>query len=639
MSHSRSSLRGGWRLERTVCCLFACIAAALFLLPRAGATEPASQGREIEKLIDQLTAVDQCDIGYATNVTGSKFAPVDDSRPPSPWGGTPSKTIRELVARASEAVPHLVRHLGDKRKTKLPFGPATFSGGDCYQCEYDWNPRTAREPPREVVRVGEGDFSKIGEYELPEEFTVTVGDLCFVALGEIVNRKFNAVRYQPSGLVVVNSTAYSPKLRAAATREWGTLTPEGHRKSLIADSQQPDNLDRACEALRRLSFYYPDTVETLALESLRKPYFCSSAVEDFVHDKLYATASDTERKRLYDEFIKKHGEPYRSAVLWQLSADFDRIKELGDVDWAQWKATGDMKAIPPNLLKQFFPGVNPKQPIFVDIRQWSDLAAIIDALSVYPSVAIDRAALKVFQRVGLGDRDAFEDDQIAKACARRLAGKGHDKEFEEFFVRRIHQIQERDWLNADGLKETLALVRGETFAAWLQGDQVTDAAMEHLARLKKLHRLYLDGPQVTDARLKYLEALRSLDGLEICNGQVTDAGLDRLQHLANLESLRLSGDRITDAGLVHIENLIKLERLYLHAPCITDAGLVHLKRLTNLRYLDLHDSHIMGPGLANLHGLTRLETLMPCGLGETKPPALKAAIEKLQKALPNTHVN
>ena len=94
--------------------------------------------------------------------------------------------------------------------------------------EYDYNERTAPGQPEGVNR-SEGPARNFDGHE------ILVGDLCFVALGQIVNRSFNAVRYQPTGGLIVSSPTKSKVLRDAVLKEWSGLTSDQHRKKLIDD--------------------------------------------------------------------------------------------------------------------------------------------------------------------------------------------------------------------------------------------------------------------------------------------------------------------------------------------------------------------------------------------------------------------
>jgi hypothetical protein len=70
----------------------------------------------------------------------------------------------------------------------------------------------------------------------------------------------------------------------------------------------------------------------------------------------------------------------------------------------------------------------------------------------------------------------------------------------------------------------------------LTGTQVTDADLEHLKGLTRLHALWLESTRVTDAGLEHLERLSNLRQLYLQNTRVTDAGVEKLkQALPNCE--------------------------------------------------------------------------------------------------------
>src|SRR6266446_5322149 len=112
----------------------------------------------------------------------------------------------ELVRRGPVALLELIKHLDDKRTTKLEVGnnpSGSQVGVDAFMFMYFSDEYDSRVP--HLIRGPspmEKDFS--GRY------TVKVADVCFVLIGQIVNRSLLAVRYQPSGGLVVNSPIEAP---------------------------------------------------------------------------------------------------------------------------------------------------------------------------------------------------------------------------------------------------------------------------------------------------------------------------------------------------------------------------------------------------------------------------------------------
>jgi len=161
---------------------------------------------QIADLIEKLPQTKELGFGYSAMFAGSQFLPRNDS---SQWstgvlGADPPKKSEPLmliVSRGAEAIPLLVKHLDDKRPTKIkPVSGMMWMG---WNDEYDYNSRSRPKPPKGVNR------DSFGEDHHPNTHQITVGDLCFVALGQIVNRNFSATRYQPTGGLIVNSPTYS----------------------------------------------------------------------------------------------------------------------------------------------------------------------------------------------------------------------------------------------------------------------------------------------------------------------------------------------------------------------------------------------------------------------------------------------
>jgi len=182
---------------------------------------------------------------------------------------TVSPVMRELVRRGVAVLPDLLEHLEDARPTKLvvklPFGGF---GGMWHSDEYEYRfPDEARQPV-DVNRRGGLDSIRmtIGEYP------VRVGDLCYVVIGQIVNRRMNVVRYRPSACIVINSPIETPSLAAAVRADWRELTTEQHERSLIDDTEYKGPFAKyaIAAALARLRYYYAATAARIEAEAKEK---------------------------------------------------------------------------------------------------------------------------------------------------------------------------------------------------------------------------------------------------------------------------------------------------------------------------------------------------------------------------------
>src|SRR5262249_17051070 len=155
--------------------------------------------------------------------------------------------------------------------------------------------------------------------------TITVGDLCYVALGQILNRQFSAVRYQPTAIVIVSSPTMSPTLRKQVRADWTGLTESRHAASLVNDFLKPDSDERKRGAAERLAYYYPRYLEPLALALLAQRSYPSDAVYDFVHEKLYAEKDLSRCREMLAAFVKRHGEAAREGVMLLLFDDLHTL--------------------------------------------------------------------------------------------------------------------------------------------------------------------------------------------------------------------------------------------------------------------------------------------------------------------------
>jgi hypothetical protein len=418
------------------------------VLARPGTTKPATRPAErttIRELIDTLTQVSNKEFALRTNI----IAVGADGSGPLPTGllmrddpsPTATQAMKELVRRGAAAVPELIAHLGDARKTK-----ATIEGmfpGITYSAEYDWNHRARKNPPSGVVDNAFLD-DRVEIQGRPEgnQYTLSVGDLCFELLGEIVNRDFAPVCYRPTAIVIVNSPVLHKPLRDAAVKDWGQLTPQGHRESLIADVVTPGRPQRDESGIRLLAAYYPDTAEEAALRRLRAPLYDSHAIRTFAQERLYRTEDKEARKQLVEEFVKRRGPAFRDGLLLQLWADDDLT--VGD--------NNRIRVEPRQILADLQSDIDPNRGPIVNATDYLHMTRFIQALSVLRSEKIRQALWETFQTYSKSDEpDWHNEDWIAETCIARLAGGIHDAQFLAYCKRRRHEVLASHWKHIDAL--------------------------------------------------------------------------------------------------------------------------------------------------------------------------------------------
>lgn len=143
----------------------------------------------------------------------------------------------------------------------------------------------------------------------------------------------------------------------------------------------------------------------------------------------------------------------------------------------------------------------------------------------------------------------------------------------------------------EGLRHVAELSDLETFFAW-DAPHLTDAGVEHLAKLRKLRRIHINGSQIGDGALKVFGGLKNLEDLSLQGNQFTDGGIPHLSHLKSLKSLwiGLSQTKLSEVMVPHLSRLENLEELDLQQIPLTDQGVKELKSLTKIRQLYLYGS-------------------------------------------------
>jgi hypothetical protein len=501
------------RLAFVLFALAACVGPARGVSPAGPAPVDENPANTIESLIDQLTEVAEPDFGYSPSVSGTIFLPLDreGQMGAALLGQAPLKrsaAMRELEKRGAAAVPHLIAHLDDKRPTKLqPIVHSGGFGGLWTSSGFDFNANTQKPPTeRKAANPDREDATP--------RHTVTVGDLCYVALGQIVNRNFVAVRYQPTAIIVVASPVRDEVLRAAIKEHWAGLTPEKHKAALVNDFLKPDDPYRRSGAAKRLAYYYTEALEDPTAKFLSRPTYNPSKVESFLRTKLYAAPDAKSRKALFDEFVAANGEASREGIQIYLFGHLSIVEstEEGRLFPPQKEFTHQ----PRTCLMELFDkpkGVKstdaPRTPASTSS---ADLARFIrDALVYDHSPLIDRAVRNLLVTIK-------DDDGLALSCMERLVGRGFDDEIENYAKgrpgsnelramtaragwTRLHVAVSRG--NADDLAELLR--RGETPGAAAK-DGMTALHLAAAAGDDGLAKLLLDAKAPPDAKNKLDES-------------------------------------------------------------------------------------------------------------------------------------
>jgi hypothetical protein len=221
-----------------------------------------------ETLINRLANLDTKMPGIDDTATWDFFAAeeseaqfltglIPNSPPPVP------PHVREIVRRGALALPELLKHLTDARPTKIRVGNSESEsetvGGQFFGNEYYPRDRTMKVPSCDAACP-----SFEGQY------VVKIGDVCQVLIGQIVNRRLHAVRYQPTLIVFVNSPIETPTLAEWIRKDWSRVNERALMDSLLADLRAAEDVYDSAPALRRLRFYFPETYASLRGSNFEK---------------------------------------------------------------------------------------------------------------------------------------------------------------------------------------------------------------------------------------------------------------------------------------------------------------------------------------------------------------------------------
>jgi ankyrin repeat protein len=388
----------------------------------AGAQEPKKKADppkdEVETLIDRLVEIDRQDTGYSGSTSGNAFLPLNQSGPHTMLLGqlpqVRSDTMKTLVKLGARAVPKLLEHLADERPTQITLTHDLLIGGLFVQ----------DDTPKKKDDI----FAEYGTSQ--DRHTVAVGDLCYVALGQIVNRHYRAVRYQPTAIVIAVSLPRSKKLREELVKEWGGLTPAKHRESLVRDMRTGDARESAA---LRLGYYYPDALEGPALAYLSQPFYDAMAVQALVRHRLYpATAKD--RKALFEEFVAKHGEVARAGIRWYLFNDLEsqeaeeegRRSSRSDPPLRGRECLVELFGLPKTVKGKDRTGEPPTDDY--------DLARLTESLRYFRNTKLDRAVRDLLPKI--------ENSYVVTDLYEYLVGRGFDADLEADLKRRLPKLED-----------------------------------------------------------------------------------------------------------------------------------------------------------------------------------------------------
>lgn len=237
-----------------------------------------AEARRIKELIADLAKIDSPYFGYSPTMGGIAFAPIASSGEFeggllfTNHGLKRNAAFTSLVELGPKALPFLLESLDDPTPTRLTGKHDQGFGAMWFGHEIGGNLFNMHETAVLTSEKVERDF---WNRRYVQQYTLRVGDVCFVAVGQITNRSYNAVRYQPSLCVVINSTVQDRRLAAEVRAIWGN----SHYRQKLLDSLLIDFNTRGLSsrgfgsqvgAAMRLAYYFPEASEELIVARLKE---------------------------------------------------------------------------------------------------------------------------------------------------------------------------------------------------------------------------------------------------------------------------------------------------------------------------------------------------------------------------------
>jgi hypothetical protein len=237
----------------------------------------ATESNRIKKLIHELEGIDKPTFGLCSTLSGSGFAPFSstyqvDSGIIMNHGFGTNDAFTELVKLGPKALPFLLNAIDDPTPTKLVFHQDVGFGGMWFAHELKGN----RANKNEMEILGWSPQTNNGWSDHANSitnYTIKVGDVCFVIVGQIVGRRYQAARYQPTAIVLVNSPTHDVMLAKQVRAIWGSTTPSQHLlDSLLLDysgGEDSGRLGFGDGAALRLLYYFPQRTTNLLVSQLQ----------------------------------------------------------------------------------------------------------------------------------------------------------------------------------------------------------------------------------------------------------------------------------------------------------------------------------------------------------------------------------
>lgn len=229
----------------------------------------SSDARVAEDLIDELTRAAPETERRCISLAGGCFLPFAKGTSESSTGHLmlSSPPLRALVEMGVEAVPTLLQHLDDSRLTPFDRPPLADNPSVIHR----YKELTVELDPldrRSIALLAE-EVKAMPPARDASNHQLMVGDVCFFALGQILNRYY--LPYQPvtKYVMIVTSPLEFPELTASLRRQWAEVSETSHKTQLAQDLKAHGTSRFREDAWLRTQFYYPNDAQAHALDVIR----------------------------------------------------------------------------------------------------------------------------------------------------------------------------------------------------------------------------------------------------------------------------------------------------------------------------------------------------------------------------------
>lgn len=204
-----------------------------------------------EELINILVTINKSGPGYEPNSHCFQYFILDEPKNGQKrliLFGEENEIIKAIVSKGISILPYLVKNISNTTKTNFEFNIVQSGiGGIVFRDEYE---------PKDPAKIKNYSSSK-NMYAKNGKHILTIGDFCFFAIGQIVNRDYLPIRGQPTGFTIINSPIQNQTIANKIIEDWSNFSRQDHINLLLNDLKYLEK-DRKSVTLKRLNYFYPE---------------------------------------------------------------------------------------------------------------------------------------------------------------------------------------------------------------------------------------------------------------------------------------------------------------------------------------------------------------------------------------------